>query len=63
MHQRAWLRKRKIKEGSWMWLKFGRVCVEGKKELWDRKGKRRLRMSRDRARESNFIVLRFPKGQ
>lgn len=43
-----------------MWLKFGQVCVKGKKRAV---GKMRLRMSRDRAKESNFVVLRFLKGQ
>lgn len=48
-------------EGRCGW--FGRVCVEGKKDLWDRKGKKRVRMGGNRARESHFVVLRFPKGQ
>lgn len=46
-----------------MCLKFGSICVEGRRDLWDRKGKRRVRMGGDRARESHFVVLRFPKGQ
>lgn len=55
MHQGASLRQRKMRDGNQLWLKFVRVCVEVRRDLWGRKGKRRVRMDGDRAIESNFL--------
>lgn len=54
------MKKRKMRKENQMWLKFGRLCAEGKRDLWDRK-KRRVRLGRDRARES-FCCIKIPKG-